>query len=348
MCGTGSCSYCGGGPADARGSRARPACRRIAAMKGLYSPVPPAMPRPRARRRAGGKGTASASRDHVPLLQAGGFKSAHARPRALRHAGLPPPGLEVRQTPCARRRVPGQDAPGRSRRARAGGQGKLQEAPRRARFPGQKLLRAGAIDPAHALRALPARSRSCLVLPGFFMSGPCNNAVRLGAITPAGGFRRSSRDFGQGHRSSNAAHPSSITSGHEHEFYTDLPPPNTDEVALGVKVILDGQPCKPERAVQMYTCPPRRLPSVALAAFSVALQCLLGRRMCKTTPKNIYPIAHTASRRGGSTHAPPTPPAAGITFPPTVGRRVTLAVFFTKAVGRPTGFNSPSPPAHAA
>ena len=39
----------------------------------------------------------------------------------------------MRQAPCARRRVPGQDVSAWSRRARAGGQGKLQEAPRRAR-----------------------------------------------------------------------------------------------------------------------------------------------------------------------------------------------------------------------
>ena len=51
-CGTGSCPCYGDGSADARGLRTRQACKYIAVMKRLYAPVPPAMPKPRACRRA--------------------------------------------------------------------------------------------------------------------------------------------------------------------------------------------------------------------------------------------------------------------------------------------------------
>ena len=36
-------------------------------------------------------------------------------------------------------------------------------------------------------------------------------------------------------------------------------PSTAKQVVLGVEVLRDGQPCKPEQAVQMYICPPRKL-----------------------------------------------------------------------------------------
>ena len=171
--GTGSCPYCGDGSADARGPRARRAWRRIAATKRLYSPVPPAMPKPGARKRAGGKRTAVC----MPVItrrfcRPAGLGMRTQGARALRHAGLPLPGPEARQAPCARRRVwAGRTRTGTSCPRRGTGQAAGGPAAR----PLSRAKAAtgrGTIGPARAARAPPAHSRSCLVPLGFSCPRP--------------------------------------------------------------------------------------------------------------------------------------------------------------------------------
>ena len=200
-CGTGSCSCCGDGPADARGSRTRQACRHAAATRRLYSPAPPACRGPgRAGARAG-RGRPSDARDHAPPLRAGGTRERVHEAHKLRGAQA------SRRRPGrgrGRRLTPDGGFPGRTYRTgtsyRAGGRGRLQEAPRRAdpigksgHRPARSTLRAryvycpqrSARRAMHSRRGRPTGGAAAGIPPG--RGRACRASLR--ALSTAGAAR---------------------------------------------------------------------------------------------------------------------------------------------------------------